>query len=85
MDVKNKVCIITGSLQGLGKEFARILLDHGAKVCLSDIKEESGLEKISSTFKDFQEKYGNENVFYVKCDVTKEDEFVTLFDEVRIL
>jgi len=83
MNVKNKVCIITGSLQGLGKEFARILLEHGAKVCLSDLKEASGLEKTSSTLKDFQEKYGDENVCYVKCNVTKEEEFNSLFDETQ--
>ena len=81
MDVSNKVCIITGSSQGLGKEFARILLDHGAKVCLSDLQEEeSGGEKSATTFTEFRNLYGAENVFYVKCDVTKEKEFVALFD-----
>ena len=40
MEVKNKICIITGSAQGLGKAFAKVLLDHGAKVCISDLKEE---------------------------------------------
>ena len=37
MEVKNKICVVTGSAQGLGKAFAKILLDHGAKVCISDL------------------------------------------------
>ena len=83
MDIENKVCIITGSLQGLGKEFARILLEHGAKVCLSDLKDKTSLQESSSTVKDFKEKYGNENVCYIKCDVTNEHDFISLFDEAE--
>ena len=51
MDVSNKVCIITGSAQGLGKAFAIRLLSAGAKVCLSDLKVEAG-EKTLTEFVD---------------------------------
>ena len=83
MDVKEKICIITGSAQGLGKEFARVLLEHGAKVCLSDLEETSSFDKEVSALKEFQEVFGKENVCYVKCDVTKENDFNALFDEAE--
>ena len=79
MQVKNKTCIITGSAQGLGKAFAKILLDHGAKVCISDLKEETAM----STLEEFQKAYGQENVCFVKCDVTDEEQFTNLFDETE--
>ena len=61
MDVKNKVCIVTGSAQGLGKAFSKILLDHGARVCISDMKEEAA----TMTLEEFQNNYGEENVCFV--------------------
>ena len=79
MEMKDKICIITGSAQGLGKEFTKILLHHGAKVCISDIKEDVA----NKTLKELQHSYGNENVCFVKCDVTKEDEFANLFNETE--
>ena len=39
MEVHGKVCIITGSAQGLGKAFAVKLLEAGANICLSDINQ----------------------------------------------
>ena len=83
MDIKNKVCIVTGSAQGLGKEFARILLKHGAKVCLSDLEEQTGFEREALALKEFRGAFGKENVCYVKCDVTKENEFIALFDQTE--
>jgi NAD(P)-dependent dehydrogenase (short-subunit alcohol dehydrogenase family) len=65
--------------KGLGKEFAKILLENGAKVCISDIKE----EELELTFKEFQDLYGSERVCFVKCDVTIEEEFNCLFDETE--
>ena len=76
-DVKDKVCIITGSARGLGKSFARILLQHGALVCISDIDTEAGI----STLQEFQTTFGQRQVCFVKCDVTNEKEFTNLFDE----
>ena len=57
MNVKGKICIITGSAQGLGKAFATILLDNGAKVCISDLHLS---EVAESTIKEFKNRYGKE-------------------------
>ena len=54
MDVQNKVAIITGSAQGLGKAFAIRLLDAGASICLSDVNKVKG----EATLHELQEKYG---------------------------
>ena len=36
------MCLVTGSAQGLGKAFAVRLLQAGARVAISDIREEGG-------------------------------------------
>jgi meso-butanediol dehydrogenase/(S,S)-butanediol dehydrogenase/diacetyl reductase len=35
--VSDRVCIVTGAAQGIGRAIAEALLDEGAKVCLADI------------------------------------------------
>jgi len=77
MQVRDAVCLVTGSAQGLGKAFAVRLLAAGAKVCISDVREEGGL----ATLNELREKFGDEKVTFVKCDVTKPEEFSKLFDE----
>merc|ERR1711970_249977 len=77
MQVQDAVCLITGSAQGLGKAFAVRLLAAGAKVCISDVREEGGL----ATLKELREKFGAEKVTFVQCDVTKPEQFSKLFDE----
>ena len=79
MDLTTKVAIITGSAQGLGKAFAAILLKNGAKVCISDVNNEKGQEAV----KDLQEKFDVENVCFVQCDVTNDDQFRNLFDKAE--
>ena len=44
--VKNKIAIVTGSAQGIGKEFAKRLLNNGARVCLSDTNTQIGDETL---------------------------------------
>jgi len=75
-NLQGKVAVITGSGQGLGKAFASKLLNEGAKVCLSDVREDTGL----GTLKEFGEKFGPENVHFVKCDVTKDEEIINLYE-----
>ena len=79
MDLYNKVAIITGSAQGLGKAFAIRLLDAGARVCLSDVNRNKG----EATLKELQEKYGKERISFVSCDVTNEEEIRNLFDKAE--
>ena len=61
-DIKNKICIVTGSARGMGKEFAERLLKKGSKVCISDLNEVLG----DQTTKDLGSKYGTENVIFCK-------------------
>ena len=44
--VKDKIAILTGSAQGIGKEFAKRLLNNGARVCLSDTNTQIGNETL---------------------------------------
>ena len=81
MNVQNKVAIITGSAQGLGKAFAIRLLEAGGKVCLSDVNRDKG----EATLYELQKKYGKERVGFVPCDVTNEEEFRNLFDKAEKL
>eukprot|EP00092_Neocalanus_flemingeri_P096803 GFUD01123268.1.p1 GENE.GFUD01123268.1~~GFUD01123268.1.p1 ORF type:complete len:302 (+),score=71.92 GFUD01123268.1:48-953(+) len=74
--LQGKIAVITGSGQGLGKAFASKLLNEGAKVCLSDVREDTGL----GALKEFGEKFGEENVHFVKCDVTKDEEIINLYE-----
>ena len=66
MDLQNKVAIITGSAQGLGKAFAARLLEVGVKVCISDVNKEKG----EATLAELGERFGPEKVCFVQCDVT---------------
>jgi len=76
---KDQVFVITGSGQGLGKAFAIRLLEAGARVCLSDVTQELGCQ----AFVELRERFGEDRVCLVACDVTKEDEFSNLLDEAE--
>ena len=76
---QGKIAIITGSAGGLGKEFARRLLDNGCKVCISDINQELG----EDTKSEFSSIYGREMVHFVSCDVRKHNEVKDLFKETK--
>ena len=79
LSVSGKVCIITGSASGLGKAYAEILLQNNARVCLSDVSQDHGKE----TLEEFSKKFGAKRVHFVSCDVTKKEEFISLFDEAE--
>ena len=60
--LKDHVAIVTGSAQGLGKEFASRLLQDGAKVCISDFNVDLG----KKTLQEFVETYGSAQVTFCK-------------------
>lgn len=64
--VDGKLAFITGSAGGLGKEFAKRILDEGGRVCISDVNIETG----RGTLEEFAERYGQDRVHFVRCDVT---------------
>jgi 3-oxoacyl-[acyl-carrier protein] reductase len=39
-DFTNKTAIVTGGAQGMGREYVRLLLQHGANVVIADVNEE---------------------------------------------
>lgn len=70
MRLKDKVAIITGGSQGIGEGIAKKLGEHGAKIIIADINEETGataLEALTSA--------GIESIF-VKTDVSNEESVI---------
>lgn len=63
--LENKVAIVTGAGSGIGKAIAVSYATEGAKVIVSDLNEEGGMETVSSITKN-----GGEAVF-IKADVSK--------------
>lgn len=70
--VDNKVALITGAAQGMGETHARLMLQEGAKVIITDLNAEKG-EALASEL--------GENAFFIKHDVTKEEEWKNAVEE----
>lgn len=68
----DRVAVITGSAQGLGKGIANKLGEQGFKVVLSDIDE----EVLNETLKEFEDK--NYEVTSLVADVTKQEDHESL-------
>ena len=64
--LQDKVIIITGAAQGMGETHARLCLEEGAKVVLTDINSEKG---------DALAKELGDNALFIKHDVTNEDDW----------
>ena len=70
--LNNKVALITGAAQGLGKEMAKTMITHGATVIVTDINE-SNLDK---TAKELSCKS-------MVLDVTKEDAWIKIISDIE--
>ncbi|GMY20528.1 Tropinone reductase-like 1 [Fagus crenata] len=66
-----KVAIITGGASGIGASTVNLFHEHGAKVVIADVQDNLGQA--------IADKLG-ENVSYIHCDVTNEDEICNLID-----
>jgi NAD(P)-dependent dehydrogenase (short-subunit alcohol dehydrogenase family) len=85
MKFNNKVVIITGASNGIGRGIAKAYLEEGAKVVLADIDEKAG-----STF--LTNIANSNHAVFVKTDVRKEADITSLmkttidtFGEINIL
>lgn len=58
--LEGKIAIVTGASQGMGESHARVMVEHGAKVVMTDLNVEDG-ERIAASLGD--------NVVFVKHDV----------------
>lgn len=65
----NKVAIITGAAQGMGATHAKLFVEQGAKVVLTDLNEEKGSA--------FAAELG-ENAIFVKQNVASEEDWATV-------
>jgi len=73
-----KVCIVTGSTQGLGKELAQQILKRGGKVVLNG-RNQARKEEALATFKEF-----GENVTFIHGDVSNELEAQSIVDHAIV-
>ncbi|TRY59381.1 hypothetical protein DNTS_004291, partial [Danionella cerebrum] len=71
MDLKNKVAVVTGAAQGLGRSFVEILMKNGSKVALVDMDKSLG-EELKNTL---EKEYGRGRAEFYSADVSSEDDF----------
>ncbi len=64
--LENKVALITGGAGGIGKATAKKFIDEGARVMLTDLKEDA--------LKKAQEELDSDNVYYIAADVSKTED-----------
>jgi 3-oxoacyl-[acyl-carrier protein] reductase len=66
LNMKNRVAVVTGAAQGIGKEIAGVFCKEGCKVALLDVNE----EKLAETCKELQA--SGVEVYGAVCDITDE-------------
>ncbi|MCM8785727.1 MAG: SDR family oxidoreductase [Candidatus Omnitrophica bacterium] len=76
-NLEGEKAIVTGASQGLGREMAIALAEAGADIAIADINEEKG-EKVAEEIKNLGRKS-----FFIKCDVSKEDEVENMTNKVK--
>ncbi|MET3698932.1 hypothetical protein SAMN05877753_110168 [Bacillus oleivorans] len=74
MSFLNKVVIVTGAANGIGRGVALEYVKSGAKVVLADVNEEQGVQTLAEIRKSWSE------VQFLKTDVKKPDDIVELMN-----
>ncbi|KAG8376783.1 hypothetical protein BUALT_Bualt09G0099800 [Buddleja alternifolia] len=70
--LEGKVAIVTGGASGIGASTVQLFHDNGAKVVIADIQDNLG-QALSDKL--------NDNVCYIHCDVSDEDQVRTLVND----
>src|SRR5690625_3427978 len=65
--LENKVIVITGSTQGIGKGIAQMCAAEGAKVVIKGLDKDSG----EHTINEIKQTYGSE-ALYIEKDISRE-------------
>ncbi|XP_067280659.1 15-hydroxyprostaglandin dehydrogenase [NAD(+)] [Pseudorasbora parva] len=78
MDLKDKVAVVTGAAQGLGRSFVEILLKNGSKVALIDVNKSVGNELKTK----LDEEYGRDRAEFYTADVSSEEDFKGILEKI---
>lgn len=70
LSLNGKTAIVTGSIQGIGKEIATILAENGASIVINDYRDEERLKKVAESIA----KDTGSKIKPVLADVTKKEE-----------
>ncbi|MBM7699706.1 glucose 1-dehydrogenase [Kurthia huakuii] len=70
--LEGKVAIITGAAQGMGAAHAKLFIEEGAKVVLTDLNEEKGQQTTAEL---------GDNAIFVKQNVTSEEDWKAVVDK----
>ena len=70
--LEGKTALVTGAASGIGLQTSIRLAEEGARVMMTDINLEEGLQQV--------EKLGA-NATFLKLDITKEEEWISVLDE----
>lgn len=76
LDIAGKIALVTGADSGMGKETARMLLEEGVRVAISD---QPGGD-LDSSVEDLK---AHGEIIAVEADLTKLDDVTALFEKVR--
>ncbi len=79
LNLKNKVAIVTGAAQGLGKSIAVGLAEEGVNIVVNYYPSESDKEKAAATVAELKETFGVDAIA-IAADVSKEEDVIALFD-----
>ena len=74
--MNNKIALVTGGTSGIGKEIVKELLDKGCKVITC-------YHSNDSLANETEKELSNENLFIIKCDVSNEDEVISMFNTIK--
>lgn len=74
--MNNKIALVTGGTSGIGKEIVKELLDKGCKVITCYHSNESLANET-------KKELSNENLLIIKCDVSNEDEVISMFNTIK--